>query len=405
MNGNEKALINLVDLSINQYTNVNINYSTIDWSYIYERSKIHEVHTLIYPLLKKIKIHFCNDELLQKWKSETILAGVSQIQHIKQIKQVLDRFNAENIETVILKGLVLRELYPFPELRTMSDADIFMHKEDVKKARKILFELGYYDDDSNPKHSVFSHKSHMSIEIHLSLINDTYSKNAEYFENNIWNNVVPIYFLDVPVLTLSSEYQLIYLCLHLLDHTLSSGFGLRQLCDVVLLIKSVDNTIDWDEFYNIAKLCHLEKFINIIFSICTDFFHIDIPPVYKPEEIDDMKLSETFMDIIISGSIFGNLGTSDCYSDFILQHSDSRVNAVKRNYLSYYSHILFPPKRNLGERYNYAQKFFFLLPIAWIHRIIYNFIGKQHSLHENTTLFSTKVSDSIRKDQFIDWLK
>jgi hypothetical protein len=245
----------------------------------------------------------------------------------------------------------------------------------------------------------------MSVELHWVLINDTYSKNAEYFEKNIWNNVTPINFLDVPVQTLSSEYQLLYLCLHLLDHTLCSGFGLRQLCDIVILIKSVNNTLDWNRFYDTVKRCRLRKFVNIIFSICTVFFNVNIPDIIKPKGIEDIELLDAFMDIIVAGGIFGKRNTSNTYCDFLLQHLNFEVNVPKKNYLLYYIHILFPPKRNLNERYHYAQKYNFLLPIAWIHRIIYNFLGKHHSIHDNTAIFSTAVSESMRRDQFIDWLK
>ena len=41
---------------------------------------------------------------------------------------------------IVLKGLVVREYYPQPEQRSMSDADIFVKAKDLNKSKKILID-------------------------------------------------------------------------------------------------------------------------------------------------------------------------------------------------------------------------------------------------------------------------
>ena len=41
----------------------------------------------------------------------------------------------------MLKGLVIRDLYPMLELRIMCDADILVHKEDLDRVRMLLISI------------------------------------------------------------------------------------------------------------------------------------------------------------------------------------------------------------------------------------------------------------------------
>ena len=40
------------------------------------------------------------------------MSNVYQINHIKQISNILSIFNDKNIPIIVLKGLVIRDLYP-----------------------------------------------------------------------------------------------------------------------------------------------------------------------------------------------------------------------------------------------------------------------------------------------------
>ena len=41
-------------------------------------------------------------------------------------------FNKNNIPVIVLKGLVVRDLFPNPTLRTMCDADILVKEKDLE---------------------------------------------------------------------------------------------------------------------------------------------------------------------------------------------------------------------------------------------------------------------------------
>ncbi len=45
---------------------------------------------------------------------------------------------------VPLKGSIIKNMYPSIDMRTMSDMDILIKREDAKKVHDILIEMGVY---------------------------------------------------------------------------------------------------------------------------------------------------------------------------------------------------------------------------------------------------------------------
>ena len=67
------------------------------------------------------------------------------MRHVKNVTEILSKFSENNIKTVVLKGLVVRNFYPRPEFRTMSDADIVVQKKDLNAAIELINSLGYVE--------------------------------------------------------------------------------------------------------------------------------------------------------------------------------------------------------------------------------------------------------------------
>jgi hypothetical protein len=105
---------------------------------------------------------------------------------------VLKVFNKESIPVIVLKGLVARDFYPKPELRTMSDADVLVNKEDLNRVKKLLKNLGYIESETTEVHIVFEHKEHYDIEVHWTLTDMSYFKGQPVFENQICGNAIKV---------------------------------------------------------------------------------------------------------------------------------------------------------------------------------------------------------------------
>lgn len=85
----------------------------------------------------------------------------------------------------MLKGLVIRDLYPRPESRNMCDADILVHKNDLDRVRELLISIGYTETGSTDIHlNFFRETTH--IEVHWIITKEHYFHEIPKLEEEIW---------------------------------------------------------------------------------------------------------------------------------------------------------------------------------------------------------------------------
>ena len=137
MNLVQKQFVGFVKGAINE-EKIYINKKEIlDWEKIIDLADQHQVGGLIYSALSQEAKDSIDKELLEYWKRNVFMSGVIQQRHIKEVERVLKAFNDANVEVLVLKGLVIRDLYPNPSLRTMGDSDLLVKSEEYEKARAV----------------------------------------------------------------------------------------------------------------------------------------------------------------------------------------------------------------------------------------------------------------------------
>jgi hypothetical protein len=405
MNNDQKELSAILSEAIRGRYNLTLKDSNTNLKNIFDEARSHEIHTIIFPLIKKTYGNKdFNKELISEWSKISVLSAIHQIQHINQMKKVLHEFNTAGIPVIVLKGLALRSLYPNPEFRTMGDADILVHQEDMSKSKQLLIRLGYTENNSDLVHCCFYKEKHLPIELHWTLVNEAHIKTATKFQENIWNNTVSINMLGEQVLALSPASQLMHVCLHMAVHFLSNGFGLRQLCDFVLLFELEKRSIDWDFFYEDCKMNGIEKFVISIFAVCSQLFDIEIPNNNYLCKSEDSKYIDMFIDEIFSAGVHGKKDIARISSTSILRLQDCKNPNTSKNKFSIALSFLFPPPEKLDIRYSYTKKFYILTPIAWIHRLIYSIFRKNFYIFKKFTNFSSSLSISENHFKVIRWL-
>lgn len=408
MNITQLQLIELLSVAIHETKMESDSAKRIKWKSIIKESEAHNVKGLVYSAINKSEhLKYVKKESLEQWKRDTLVTGIYQIEHIRQISKVLKVLNKENIPVIVLKGLVVREFYPKPELRTMGDADVLVKKEDINRIKKLLKDLGYSelrDLENHGAHIVFVHKNHFPIEVHWALTNKDYFKGEPVFENQIWENAIKVKVGDSETLSLSFEDLAVHLCIHMAVHSVASGFGIRQLCDLVLLVEKKGHLIDWSSFLNKIKKCGIKKFTISIFLICQQLFNMVIPQELNNILVEEKLLKLLIDDIFSSGvhgarSISRMFGTSLAYSSPQIDSPNS-VGIVKRFIM-----LLFPPNNKLSDKYLYAKKNIFLMPIAWIHHFGRGIFNKEYSFLSKIKFLVATVYTSKRKNELLEQLE
>lgn len=345
-------------------------FDKIDLKKIIDKSNRHNVQALFYSSLEG-NLKYIYSDSLYKLKKYVLLSSVYQIKHINQVKKILEEFNTSNISVIALKGIVLRQLYPRPEFRTMSDSDLLVHSEDLQKSEKLLNKLGYIKFAVTKNHLSFKHKNFPNIDLHWTLNDKRVGSVIVDFDKQVWKNTIDIKIGNVDALSLSWQDTLIHLLMHMAGHTVNGGFGIRQLCDVVLVVEKKGNMIDWNSFINNIKSLKIEKFAYAIFKVCQELFKLKIPKQLKNIYTFDDAYLDMFIEYILSGGVYGKKDLKNNYGVRIAYSSYKQNSSFIIGLFNQIIKIIFPGIKKLKKRFSYADKYNILLPVAWINNIVY----------------------------------
>lgn len=173
--------------------------------------------------------------------------------NVKKINESLVKFvpilNDELIHYVVFKGQVSAFHYLNPELRSVGDIDFYVIPRDFCKAEQLLKDNLHVkvNEDKIDKHFDFKCKG-IRYEMHYKIETFGYYKHQKYFnqliDNDILENSSQIWIDQVQIKTLSPIAEIISVFKHLFNHLLVEGVGLKQLCDLAILLHSYYNKYD-----------------------------------------------------------------------------------------------------------------------------------------------------------------
>jgi hypothetical protein len=380
MDANSALLIRFLSLSVRalvpehelyQEIQTKIMDNTISWDTLYQEAFAHQVHGLLYPVISALPKDCCESETLLRWQRGTVLAGLHQLEHMEQMDKVLFGFYEKRIPVVALKGLVLRYYYPKPELRTMGDADLLVHKEDVEKSKALLLSLGYKITFSYSRHISFSYLSYPLIELHWALSDTECREATSEFTDSIWERVQETTINKAPALCLSVEDQILHLLFHTAHHTMTSGFGLRQLCDFVVILEKAGQAIDWDFIQSKTEVYGIQKFSLTIFWVCHMLFDTDVSWM-SDNPVKDSDYVDLLIEDVLNAGVYGRKLKSREASSQFMKYIDIRDNPSELYRIGNKLRFLFPAPDKISIKYGYAKRFPVLLPLAWLHRAFCN---------------------------------
>lgn len=196
----------------------------------------HDIAALVGTAAQKNGVTMDAD--ISKAFSSHIMMAVYRYERIKYEYDKLCRlFEEAGIKFVPLKGTVVRNLYPNPELRTSCDIDILVHEDDLGAAEKILLESGDYKSDTKGSHDItFFGKSGLHIEIHFSLI--------EYWDSDDDILRRPWEYVSYPNGgcrgEFTNEFMITYHIAHIAKHFIHGGSGIRNFIDLWLMKRKLE---------------------------------------------------------------------------------------------------------------------------------------------------------------------
>jgi len=359
-----------------------------DWRAVIDESIKHQVFTLIYKPLRELgKKASVPQELLEKIRIHAVYEGMEQEKNYYLFAGVLKSLAEEDIKAIVLKGLVLRQLYPEPCMRTMCDFDLLVKPDNIARASAVLTGLGYEIKQNNQKHMVFKKDNLHIIELHRHISSTQAVDEHPEFEEHAWNNAVYVTVSGVQALSLCPADQIIYTIMHMASHLFSGGFGLRQLTDFVLQVEAYREVIDWKGFFKTAESLGIHTFSCAVFQLCQSLFNLDISGI-NPDGDFELGVSEPFANDILDGGVFGGEERGSVAANRLIYYNEGNKAITFREKFIFFSRFLFPDADRLDGRFAYAKERRYLLPVAWIHRMFFNAVRKDISPAEKLAAIS-----------------
>lgn len=331
----------------------------VDWQKLMHLAHIHSVIGILGYMSMKYPI--CLDEQVKPCLRRLCLNTIGLYTQRKALAQTMvQELDRAGIDYILMKGYVVRELYPVPELRTFNDIDIVIRPEDRKRSHELMLSRGYQvHTDWEPVFSYF--KEQELYEIHTDIMEIDVSEKADYrgYFGNMWRYAQQI---GEHSYCFTPEFHFLYLLTHIAKHIHGSGAGVRMYLDVAAFVRRYDAEADWVWIAEQLRELKLFQFAAVVLTAVEAWFGIASP--MRHEKVSEV-IMESFRDFTLEAGVFGHHNREDAMAG--LKHTNQEESAPRLRQLL---RRTFPAAKTIQTRYTYLQEKPWLLPVAWVHRLI-----------------------------------
>ena len=358
----------------------------LDWGKLLQLSKIHTVTGILGYMAMSWPI--CPDGELKSVLRKACLTTINAFNRRAALgEKLVEQLNSAGIDHIVMKGYVLREYYPVPELRTYGDIDLVIRPEDRQRCNDLMLSLGYrLDHDWEPVYSYL--RQDEFYEIHTQIMEIDVSDKAHHrsYFGAAWDYAQPESGRSY---RFTPEFHFLYMITHIAKHVVGSGAGIRMYLDVAAFIRHFSADPDWQYIRQELEKLHLADFANAVLTLTQRFFGVESPLHLKPIE---EAAWNTFLEFTLSGGIFGQAGRDSGTNSLKSQNRDTQ----KISRLGTFAKRLFPSAKTIQSRYTYLQDKPWLLPAAWVHRLIKTRDTWQQHAREAQNIMSADLSEVQR---------
>ena len=344
MNGTFKTFFELLKSGLSG-VKVNVN-PEVDWKVIYSVALEHEVIAIVYAGILNSQIEI-SKELADKFEASVTKYIMNDFMLESGFKRICSAFDENGIDYLPVKGILMRDLYPKPEMRPMGDIDILIKTEQYKKIDGVMKNIGFSLDTESDHEYVYS-DSGTKTELHKSLI-PTYIKDYyEYFKNG-WDKAKQ---QNNHFYRLSDDDEFIYIFCHLTKHYRDGGINILHFADVWIYLKEKNINLD----YVCAELekMNILKFYNNVLKTAKSWF--------EGGEQDEMTEFIT-KRVVESGCWGDNFRKTQAG---LLRDTNTNKKNLK---LFKIRQFIFPSLKGMQQKYPVLKKAPYLLPAFWFVRM------------------------------------
>lgn len=282
-----------------------------------------------------------------------VFCGLLQSSRLQtqKLRQILDLFDANEITYMTIKGAVIRELYPRPEYRHMTDADILIRPEQYPRIRQLLSSLGMEEQEDSDYEQTWSCPALM-LELHRCLVSKHFLTYYDYYRDS-WrfarkNRTGSGYHL-------SAEDHMVYFVVHFAKHYLAGSICAKDICDFYVWQKAHP---DMDDTYirkELEKL-HLGHFYRNVLDLLANWF----------QGAPSTEATELITRAAFQGGVNQDFNHSAAKN--IMHRRGKENDRLGAKKVKWFLRAIFPSAAVLSCTYPVLRKAPVLLPVFWVRR-------------------------------------
>ena len=329
----------------------------VDYARAIAVAESHKVMALLHPVLEHAGLQESIWKIVDRKGEQTVRQSYRLLM---LSRYVIGLLKENGIDAILLKGCGTAAWYPVPELRKSGDIDLLFKSEDeTRKALQILAQQGFVTTEDQPAnhHIVCESRDSVSLELHMSLAEPFDSEKTNRFladcQKEYFAHRRVVDCMGVAFELASDGYHAFYLLLHMLQHYVRAGFGVKLLCDWVVFWESPLSEEEKKIFLRLTQESGTFGFAVMMTRVCVKYLGLrekQVEFLMQAEPKDVCDLTEELMAEIFEAEEFGH-------------SSKDRMVVLRGTGLMDYAREF---HHQMKLNYPKAGKIMVLYPVLWI---------------------------------------
>lgn len=334
-----------------------------DWNGMMGVAEANRVFPLLLDALQRnraIPVPMPVGRFLQQFALQNSMAYYQKIFLLSSLMELLRN---EEITLYLLKGAGLNILYPHEESRSFGDIDLYIpDPSDYRKIQSIFESRGYEKEaedmtDYHDSYRYVQEGAACTVELHYRLTTSWQNGDFDARLEKIYGTAMQtlpsrtVRVMEMEFRVLPVTMEALYLLMHMFQHFMNKGFGLRLLADWTVFWRKKREEVDCSLLRSWVRQLGLDAFLDAVDSVCVRNLGMELPEFGWLRGKEDSAVSQELLEDVFSGGEFGHM-------DGNRMVVTSRRSGVKAYLMELHRQTL--------KRYPRASKRKVLLPVLWI---------------------------------------
>lgn len=326
----------------------------IDFEAIFELAKKQDVENTVFLSVDQLE-NKIDSNLYNIWQEAYYKRMKYSAFQDMALEELIEAFTKAEIDCMPLKGSVIKNYYPNPDLRSMGDIDFLVREQNRQVVRDIMHNIGYEDDIlDDGQVDAFKKGKLTYIEIHYDFSAENHVMH-EIFTID-WDKLIPTETEHLYQMTFEDLY--FFNTGHYVKNMHNKGMGLRGVVDTFVLRNRLTDNQKQVLNERFAEV-NIDEFNSKLVKIADIWFN----------EVKDDGSLDALQKYLLNKKTYGDYKTETILNAVYSEQTSSNAKYLKDK--------IFPSADDLYERFDIKRKCFLILPFLWIWRILLQLFGSK----------------------------